>query len=558
MLSAVVVNDFTGGLNYRADAFQLADNESPDLQNIDIDPRGGFSSRGGMTDFGGGVVNAFTDGNFKPKKLFSWDGLYKQLLISANDRVYWTDGQTMSASIVNTDNQYGASFTQWSVGGSSSVYIACGGGNRGARWNGSAATLLTASGGTGGSTEWQNSYASPTGTHMPKANLCATHIDRLWVADTYEGSTLYPNRIRWSHPSVAESWRQEDYIDVVGGGSGITALVSFGDQLLIFKKRAVFALLGYDEETFQLVPLTTEIGAINAQAIAASEQGVFFFSWPDGLFVYNGQGFTDLFPVLRPLIQSGEITEYSLDGIFVSWVDRKVAVSFPLGDDPISLETYEGEIIVLGDEIGYDSPEVKYGGAQRALQPTATFVWDSTIGENGAWTKYVTGDGYGLACATNFIQSNGRRVPVALHPYQPVILRINQEEVYKDTINGVQYPFLSYYTTKWQDGDNINAKKFWRRPEMVVRQLGEDTTINVDVYHNWNRTAADRSYQITLEGKEIQGGYESWGRPDLGSDLVKGYNLGLCNSVQLKISASGIPWGINAITYKFNLRRVRL
>jgi hypothetical protein len=30
--------DFTGGINLRRNQFQLADNESPDLLNVDIDP----------------------------------------------------------------------------------------------------------------------------------------------------------------------------------------------------------------------------------------------------------------------------------------------------------------------------------------------------------------------------------------------------------------------------------------------------------------------------------------------------------------------------------------
>ena len=34
-------DDFTGGLNLRADQFQLSKNESPDMLNVEIDPRGG-------------------------------------------------------------------------------------------------------------------------------------------------------------------------------------------------------------------------------------------------------------------------------------------------------------------------------------------------------------------------------------------------------------------------------------------------------------------------------------------------------------------------------------
>ena len=549
MLNTIVVNDFTGGLNLRADAFQLADNESPDMQNVDVDPRGGFSSRGGIIEYSTAAVGGASAGSFVPNSLFPWDGAYKHLMIGANDNVYWTANGTVSASIATTNNPFGASFAPWAVGANSFVYIACGHGNQAYKWSGTTATALTASG-TGA---WQDSYASPTGTHMPKANLAATHIDRMWVADTYEDSTAYPNRIRWSHPAVAESWRESDYIDVVGGGSGITALVPFGDQLLIFKKRAVYALLGYDEDTFQLVPLSTEIGAHNPQCVAKSEQGVFFFSWPDGLFVFNGTGFTDLFVSLRPLLQTGEITETSVSGVHVSWVDRRVFVSMPLGIDPATIETYDDAGIT------YNDPTYKYGGNPRATTATASFVWDPTIREGGSWTKYVTGDGYGFGPATDFVQSNGERVPVAAHVYQPALLKIDQEGIHTDTIRGTEYTFDAYYYTKWQDAESTSAKKFWRRPEMVVRQLGHDTTIDVEVYHNWNRSAYDRTFSIQLDARDIQGGFNSWVSPDLGADLAKGNNLGLANSVQLKISSDGAdPWGINAISFKFNPRRVRV
>jgi len=388
---------------------------------------------------------------------------------------------------------------------------------------------------------------------MPRANLIATHLDRVWVADVKEGSTVYPNRIRFSHPGFAESWRELDYIDVTQGGSGITAIVPFGDQLLIFKKRAVFALLGYDEETFQLVPLTTEVGAVNAQCVAATEQGVFFFSWPDGLFVYNGTAFTDLFAPLRPLLQTGDITETSMGGVYVSWCDRRVFVSMPIGVDPNDIETYNQAGLT------YDNGDTKYGGNTRATTPTATFVWDATIKEGGSWTKYVTGDGYGYGPCIDFVQSTGKRIPVMAHVYRPAIVEIDKVNIHVDTIRGTDYTFDAYYYTKWQDAGSTSAKKFWRRPEMVVRQLGHNTTIDVDVYHNWNRSTADRSFSVSLDARDIGGGYNSWVSPDLGSDLAKGNNLGLANSVQLKISTDGAePWGVNAISFKFNPRRVRV
>ena len=549
MIQTVVVNDFTGGLNYRADAFQLADNESPDMQNVDVDPRGGFSSRDSLVDYSTAAIGGIAATGFEPNKLFAWDGAYKHLMIAANDKVFWTASGTVSASIATTDNPFGASFAPWAVGTNSFVYIACGHGNQAYKWSGTTATALTAS----GSGAWQDSYASPTGTHMPKANLVASHIDRLWVADTYEDGGAYPNRVRFSHPAFAESWRELDYIDVLGGGNGITALVPFGDQLLIFKKRSVFLLSGYDEETFQLVPISTEIGAINPQCVVATEQGVFFFSWPDGLFVFNGTGFTDLFVSLRPLLRTGEITETAVNGTFLSWFDRRIFLSMPLGIEPEVYETYDES------GVSYDASTVKYGGGIRASTPTVTFVWDSTIKEGGSWTRYATGDGYAYGPGTDFVQSDGSRASIVAHAKKPVLLESINNGTCVDTINGTNHTFDAYYYTKWQDANATTAKKFWRRPEMVVRQTGYDTNVAVDVYHDWNRSQADRNFTIQLDARDIEGGYESWVQPDLGSDLAKGNNLGLANSVQLKISSnSTTPWGINSIVFKFNPRRARV
>ncbi|MEE8307116.1 MAG: hypothetical protein V3R81_07610, partial [Gammaproteobacteria bacterium] len=42
-------SDFTGGLNLRADQFNLTENESPALLNVEVDPRGGVRRRDAVT-----------------------------------------------------------------------------------------------------------------------------------------------------------------------------------------------------------------------------------------------------------------------------------------------------------------------------------------------------------------------------------------------------------------------------------------------------------------------------------------------------------------------------
>ena len=42
-------SDFTGGLNLRADQFNMGETESPSLLNVSVDPRGGVRRRNGVT-----------------------------------------------------------------------------------------------------------------------------------------------------------------------------------------------------------------------------------------------------------------------------------------------------------------------------------------------------------------------------------------------------------------------------------------------------------------------------------------------------------------------------
>ena len=69
-LNIVELSDFTGGLNFRADQFQLSSFESPDMLNVEIDPRGGVFSRGGYRRLNTTAVA----GTWSPQKLYPFSG----------------------------------------------------------------------------------------------------------------------------------------------------------------------------------------------------------------------------------------------------------------------------------------------------------------------------------------------------------------------------------------------------------------------------------------------------------------------------------------------------
>ena len=70
--------DFTGGLNLRADQFNLAVNESPGLLNVDVDPRGGVSRREAVD-----IINATALGDHLLSLFYHSDASNNQVMIAA-------------------------------------------------------------------------------------------------------------------------------------------------------------------------------------------------------------------------------------------------------------------------------------------------------------------------------------------------------------------------------------------------------------------------------------------------------------------------------------------
>jgi hypothetical protein len=48
-LQPINLDDFTGGVNLWRNQFNIAPNQSPDMLNMEIDPRGGFYTRKGWS-----------------------------------------------------------------------------------------------------------------------------------------------------------------------------------------------------------------------------------------------------------------------------------------------------------------------------------------------------------------------------------------------------------------------------------------------------------------------------------------------------------------------------
>lgn len=538
--------DFTGGLNLRADPFQLAPNESPDLLNVDVDPRGGFTQRKVVRPMNPNVALPAA-----PTSLWEYATATgtRQIMASAGSGLYRSTGGefTQLAGITQTAGRYHSAATF-----KDRCYIQ-NGIDKPIRWDGSTATRLDGF--------WNDNLEAPAGVNMPIARYVTAHMGVMWVAYTKEGDGEHPNRVRFSHPNFPDNWRQFDVIEVDTGTDGdyITGLVPFGDHLLVFKRSSVYAIFGYSPETFQVQPIDRTVGAANPAAIASTENGVYFFHWPKGVFRYSGKGQPDwLFDRLLPAITDGDIPDAGADKIAMGWFRRRLYVSVPWGASSTNART---------------------------------FVYDATIGKAGGWTLYDLPLGSFLewnppgqdALLLAGLSSAGR------------VVKMEQSGTTDDLGSGDVH-VTSYYTTRWLDLGQPALQKRWKRPEVVLRG-GGDATLGVEVYADYDPTNIAKRFNIhttadreapapppsqstpvdstepeALVWGEGQWGVGKWGAgylPDSGSggegaegfyNVVKrGGPLGTARAVRLRFQgpSTDIPWSVDAFMLKYIPKRIR-
>jgi hypothetical protein len=525
-------DDFTGGLNLRADQFQLAKNESPDMLNVEIDPRGGVFSRGGMHRLNTTAVS----GTWTPERLYPFYGSSSRLMLTSNGNVFWSSGTNFTkleysaGNPIVSSSSHGACMYAWGE----TLYITTGAssGKVCYKWTSGAtyATALSASGPT-----WQT-YNNPNGTHMPPAEHVITHTNKVFVAHTYENGVAYPNRLRWSHEGLPENWLSTDYIDFNGGGLGIRALAIVSGQLVVFKPNGIYLLIGNSSDNFQVVELSTNLGTNNHHSTAQAENGVYFYSNPEGMFYYDGTKVVDVFEPLRPLVDERLLSTAAVEPYSVSWIGRRAWVALPY--DPDNIVVY----------------------------PTRNYVFDASIGQSGAYTQFATHDGYAVIGGCDWTDDNGLNYRVACHPTQPYVLKVDLYDEEQDNINGTAASFSSYYRTGWVDGNTYAQKKMFRRPDIVFKQVDTQRIVNVKVYQNYEEASGNerKQFNVTLSGTGVGAywgtdlwGTGVWGTSSEGVSVKSGRNLGLARSVQLLFTGpSNGNWGIDSITYKYNNRKV--
>jgi hypothetical protein len=513
------------------------------MLNVDLDPRGGFGQRQGVATVGSGLSNppkniwAFSNGTGTSQVLVQDNSLCKYTAGGAftdcSIPVATTNGVMRSASFRDPTAAVGAQIT--------SLYIQRNAEQAPVRWNGTTATGLVAP-------AYNEPYSTPNQGNMPWAKCIAAHSGYMWVANTKEGATptptdAYKNRVRFSHPNQPEDWRALDYIDVEIGveGDEITALVPFLDRLLVFKNNSVHAIYGYDPSTFQVETLSRNVGAVSQEAVCLSSGVLYFFSWPEGVFSFDGKQVTWIFDRLRPIIDDGFIAAPDIAKIALGWINKRLWVAVPYSS------TTNSRVFV------YD-PTLT--GEGRNAPPGGWTMYDLQVGPMVQWEPVGAAHQY-FACWAR--------------PATAQVLKLHQNAAV-DNFGAGNVNITSSFTTRWVDAEVAAVKKRWRKPEFVLD--GDETLVlTCQSYKDYDPGVVHKTFTIATTAI---GAIPVWdtatyavdplGPPNYPAEssggtqeIHSGPGMGSGRSIQLTVGGPvpSLAWSVNAITFKYIAKRVR-
>lgn len=302
---------------------------------------------------------------------------------------------------------------------------------------------------------------------FPGARCALVKYDRVFAANVHkEGVFRYPSRIYWSNAGTAETWESNSYIDVgADDGSEITALVPFGEQILIFKNNSVWGLTGTDEDTFALYQLDDRIGTESTFGASAYQNVAYFYDYRTGVWTYDGARFQKISDPIDHILLNDANREAILKAFLFVHEDR-VYVSLPWNED------------------GTDPSDTN----------TRTFVYDLKL---RAWSQWTVGFQPGTAVYTTDFNHTGigvkgtNQLITALD--NSIGLFIMDETAQLD---GAEM-FTFDLETSWMNPGNVGDRHRIRRLEILFS--ADTNVVDVTAYRDFDRTTAWKTWTYNAQ-----------------------------------------------------------
>ena len=319
------------------------------------------------------------------------------------------------------------------------------------------------------------------------ARCAMAEYDRIFVANIYsQGVYRYPSRIYWSTAGTAETFAATSFIDVgMDDGSEITALVTTGDSIIIFKDHKTYMLQGTDEDTFSLHNINPRLGVKSSNAAIEHRGKVYFFDDSTGLMMYDGANFTNISaPINRFMLST---TTYNREGDFrvnvTSWGDQ-IFVSIPTGT---GISNFPGR----------------------------TFVWDTKL---ETWTQHYIGMPDELVMFQTDHTLEGQSLDGTGEAYfaspdnEIGLFRWDSPNVSEDELVAGDATVAAQITTGWITPQEMGNRHRLRRMDLLTGATTE-SNYNVTLYRDFNSTNAFQTGTFDPDGA-----LDAWHDQDLTLD----------------------------------------
>jgi len=528
--------------------------------NVEVDPRGGVRRRDAVAK-----VNATALDDEIICLMTHYEDGQNQVLVATNDpattnsKLHWNDDAvgnfegTVSVSGVDvefdtTQPPRGVTFNGYTYIVNGKLLASTGHTTyAGVRWNGTNADTALAVPDLDGSDG-----------HFPCARYATTWADHVWVAYTLEGADTHKNRVRFSKNGDAENWTASDYIDIDIGEDGdqITAIIPDADRLLVFKQNSIYAIAGFDRDSWQVRNVTRTAGCREGTQPVAATAGVFFWYAEEGVYLISYDDVAWVFERIKP------------------------AMTYDVGQPALSLDTPPS--LMWFDErlwvsVDYQSDDNISGSSQNNRRNV--FVWDPSLGPTGSWTRHDINARSLLAYRPSGAQHFGLAVTSDVNG-TAAFTRVAKVDVDADVddYNGTTSEEIqSFYQTGWYVGNRPTFTKRWGKTRTVM--LADNTlTVRMGIYKDYDLSTEAVSQSQSISGP---GGEATWDSDPSGSgdgvwnvsewaaggtsNIYKFFRwptAGTAKAISLRFSVTPSlgargKWGLTSAVAMYRTRRIR-
>ena len=306
------LNDFSGGLNTKAAPMAIADNQAVDLLNCEFDVTGALVKRKGCSAYNAMAISGaqYVDNIIRYYKNDGTRTLVAAVKGATSNRVY-------------RGNDASGAFTEITGGSSLNIgepvdmlvyrdtlFIS----------NGVQPIQYFSSG-----TTKANVAGSPT---PPTGKYLAVCDNRLFVAgNAYNPNTLYFSDIGLFSTLPSVDFPADNFIRIPKQDTGdvITGLAVYRDELFVFRRNDVWALLGSGPEDYYLQEVNNTVGAVGHRAVVNTGDALVFAS-PGRVFEYRDGVMQDVGLSVESLLAA-----LNMDNISAAYYPAKKQVWFCAG-----------------------------------------------------------------------------------------------------------------------------------------------------------------------------------------------------------------------------------